>query len=102
MSVPDKPAKLTDEWLTKANEPQLKNMRDCHLSGLAVDQKSDLIAELCKDELVRRGQDKIDQTMLQYTKEVHVFTRQMRCMTVIILIATLVGVFFTILGFVRR
>jgi hypothetical protein len=54
------------------------------------------------DELVRREQDRATQAMLQSTQEMHKFTKQMRTMTIIILLATLASVAVSLLAFFKN
>ena len=66
------------------------------------DLRNMLSAQSYRDEIVRREQDKATQAMLVYTKEVCGFTKQMKTMTVIILVATIFGAVATILGVLHQ
>jgi hypothetical protein len=77
----------------------LRNMPDEELAekvdrqySLTPDVRHLLLAQCFRDELIRREQDRNTQRMLDYTNEMHRFTRQVRNMTVIILVATILSV----------
>jgi hypothetical protein len=88
--MPDQKTNITYKELRETPEPEMIKTIDYHLGGIDLTQKSDIVARIFHDELVRRSQDKFNQVMLNYTQEVHRFTKQMRNMTIIILFATIV------------
>jgi hypothetical protein len=59
--------------------------------ALTPDVRHLLLAQLFRDELVRRDQEQATAAMLKYTADVHDLTRQMRNLTWIILGATLLS-----------
>jgi|RhiMetdeSRZDD1v2_1073273.scaffolds.fasta_scaffold236526_3 hypothetical protein len=87
---------LTYEELISVSKDELIQYIDTQLSLNRPDQL--LRAQLYINELTRRDQDKSNRVMLDYTQEVHRFTRQMRTMTVVILVFTIVGVIVAISG----
>ena len=98
-------SEVTYEKLTTVTEAEAIKIINHHLSAFG-DGKSDIVARLYLEELVRQRQDranqrqeKVNQMMLDYTEKVYGFTKQMRNMTWIILVATVVEVIFTVLGF---
>ncbi len=85
----------TAEELKKMPENDLLMYADGQLGSRSVNVFHILIAQLYLNEFSMRGQDRI-------AKEVHQFTKQMRTMTVIILIATIVSVGAAVLGVLRQ
>ena len=78
---------------------ELRNMPDEELAkkidqqhSLTPDVRHLLLAQCFRDELGRREQDRSTQAMLEYTERMHRFTKQIRDMTIIILIATILSV----------
>jgi hypothetical protein len=67
---------LTYEELISVSKDELIQYIDTQLSLNRPDQL--LRAQLYINELTRRDQDKSNRVMLDYTQEVHRFTRQMR------------------------
>ena len=85
------------EWLNMSKEDLIKGFNDNNTTN--ADFRNMATAQLYRDELMRRDQEEINKAMLDYTQRVERFTKQMRNMTWIILVANIVGVFFTVLGF---
>lgn len=78
---------------------ELRNMPDEELAkkidqqySLTPDVRHLLLAQCFRDELVRREQDRSTQAMLDHTEKMHRFTKQVRDMTIIILVATILSV----------
>jgi hypothetical protein len=85
----------TAEELKSMPENDLLIYADGQLGSRSVNVFHVLIAQLYLNEFSMRGQDKI-------AKEVHLFTKQMRTMTVVILVATIFGVGASVLGVLRQ
>jgi len=78
---------------------ELRNMPDAELYesidkqfSLTPNERHLMLAQLYRDELLRREQDKSTQSMLDYTDKIFQFTAQIRNMTTVILVATVLGV----------
>jgi hypothetical protein len=88
--------------------PTLQELRDMPDDELAkkVDQQYSLppnerhllLAQCFRDELTRREHDRNTQTMLDYTDKTHRFTKQVRDMTIVILVATILSVVASVIG----
>jgi hypothetical protein len=52
-----------------------------------------MLAQIFRDELVRREQDRTTQSMLDYTERMYRYTKQVRNLTWVILVATLLSLF---------
>ena len=76
-------------------DEELIRLHDHHAKSVQVATKHYL------EELARREQDRATQTMLKLTQEVHSFTKQMRNMTIAILLATLVSIAVSIIALVK-
>jgi len=70
--------------------------------ALTPDVRHLLLAQLFRDELVRREQEQATAAMLKYTAEVHDLTRQMRNLTWVILGATLLSLAASVCALVAR
>ena len=81
----------TLEELRHMPEEELAKKIDQQYS-LTPDVRHLLLAQCFRDELVRREQDRNTQAMLDYTERMHRFTKQVRDMTIIILVATILSV----------
>jgi hypothetical protein len=100
---------VTYEEIRKMSEGDLIQEIEKHIRTLNLESAKNtininylLLVQPFRDELVRREQDKITQAMLGYTEKMHSMTKQMRCMTVIILVATVFGVAAAILSVLRQ
>jgi len=79
-------AKLSVEKLRNTSESEAVKIIDQHLSGISPDQSNPLVAQIYRDELVRRSQDKATGSMLCYTRWITIMTVIMTVATVINLI----------------
>ena len=78
----------TQTELRTLHEIQLVTKIDQMLDGVLSPQHL-LIAQMYRDELLRRDQQKSNDAMLAYTKEMNAMTKQIRNLTIVILAATL-------------
>ena len=85
--MPLKSGMLTFEELRSMSEDELTKMIDQQLQ-LTPDARHLFIAQYYNNEFVRREQDKTTQSMLGYTEKMYDFTRQIKVMTIIITICT--------------
>jgi len=79
----------TQTELRTLHETQLVTKIDQMLEGVLSPEHL-LIAQMYRDELLRRDQQKSNDAMLAYTKEMNAMTKQIRNLTIVILAATLV------------
>jgi len=85
----------TQTELHALHETQLVTKIDQMLEGV-VSPEHLLIAQMYRDELLRRDQQKSNDAMLAYTKEMNAMTKQIRNLTIVILAATLVTVIVSV------
>ena len=78
----------TQTELRTLHETQLVTKIDQMLEGVLSPEHL-LIAQMYRDELLRRDQQKSNDAMLAYTKEMNAMTKQIRNLTIVILAATL-------------
>lgn len=81
----------TLEELRKMPDEELAGKVD-HQYSLTPDVRHLLLAQCFRDELVRREQNRSTQAMLDSTEKMQQFTKQVRDMTIIILVATILSV----------
>ena len=79
----------TQAELRTLHETQIVTKIDQMLEGVLSPEHL-LIAQMYRDELLRRDQQKSNDAMLAYTKEMNAMTKQIRNLTIVILAATLV------------
>src|SRR5438309_3215470 len=77
------------------HETQLVTKIDQMLEGVLSPEHL-LIAQMYRDELLRRDQQKSSEAMLAYTKEMNPMTKQIRNLTIGILVATLLNLVISI------
>ena len=85
----------TQTELRTLHDTQLVTKIDQMLEG-AVSPEHLLIAQMYRDELLRRDQQKSNDAMLAYTKEMNAMTKQIRNLTMVILAATLVALVISV------
>ena len=85
----------TQTELHTLHETQIVTKIDQMLEGVLSPEHL-LIAQMYRDELLRREQQKSNNAMLGYTKEMNAMTKQIRNLTIVILAATLVTVGITL------
>ena len=59
-----------------------------------------MLAQLYRDELVRREQDRSTQAMLDYTERIYRFTKQVRDMTLVVLFAAILSLAASVVSLV--
>src|SRR5262249_47540110 len=72
-----------------------------HAGGGGLDLKPIFEVQLFLNELMRREQDRATQAMVKLTEELHRFTKQMRNMTIAILIATIVSIALSVIALLK-
>jgi hypothetical protein len=85
----------TQTELRTLHDTQLVTKIDQMLEGVLSPEHL-LIAQMYRDELLRRDQQKSNDAMLAYTKEMNAMTKQIRNLTIVILAATLVTLVISI------
>ncbi len=61
-----------------------------------------MLAQLYRDELVRREQDRSTQAMLDYTERIYRFTKQVRDMTLVVLFAAILSLAASVVSFMDQ
>ena len=85
----------TQTELRTLHETQIVTKIDQILEGVLSPEHL-LIVQMYRDELLRREQQKSNEAMLAYTKEMNAMTKQIRNLTIVILVTTLVTIVISV------